>query len=183
MTASTNELYARIAKLPDADLFEGARYYLASLLRVTSAEEIEEGIQNEVDAGGGDISKLEEIRQSLTQDTAACHELLRFLLAVGADGGDEDRQSVEQALDGTGQKQVVVEIALVLSLGTLASLYLLHLTGGKKRQTRKVKIEKLPDGTVRLQVEETVVYANQASTLGRYLDWLKQLVGAQATDS
>jgi hypothetical protein len=183
MGAGKSKLRSRIDALSDADLFEAARYYLAATLEAPSADEIEEAIENGVRSGGGDILELETIRTSLMEDITSYREFLRFLLEIAASGSEEDRQRVKETLDGVGQKQVVVETALVLSLGTLASLYLLHLTGGKKQHKRKVKIETSRDGTVRMEVEENVVYASQASALGQFLEWLRQLPGGKPSDS
>lgn len=179
MNTAPEDLSARIEQLTDAEVLEASRYYLVRRVEAASPEEVEEAIQQETLELGGDPQQLFQLQDSLAKDDAGAVELLRFLLRVGAGGSESDRREVLEAVNGVGQKQIILETALVLAMGTLVSLYLIHRTGGKRSESERTVIETLPDGQVRVTHEKQTIYATPASALGNFFGWLRSLPGAK----
>jgi hypothetical protein len=111
----------------------------------------------------------------LVHDRTAHVQLLRLLLRSAAQGDDNQRQRVTEAIDAVGQKQIVAETFLVVSMAIVATALLIEKTGGKTRQSTETIIEELPDGSRRVTVREEVVYADAGSALGKLFGWLGKL--------
>ncbi len=170
-----NDLVSQVDALTDSDLIEAAGYYLSDMTGVQSVEEIEEQLFEYCREPGADLAQLQAIRNELSADRASYTALLRFLLREAAQGSDEQRQRLSEAIAGVGQKQVVLEVALVVALGTLATMQLIHHTKGKEKENVEVKIEVKPDGTTSMSLKKETVYASSSTSLGHFFAWLKTL--------
>jgi hypothetical protein len=173
--AMTEELFARIDQLNDSDVIEAAGYYLADVIDVSSGSEVEEKLDQYAEKTGLDTATAESIRNELVQDRTGHIELLRFLLRAGAAGSDEEQQRIAAAIDGVGQKQVVTETFLIVSMAIVAVALLIEKTGGKTKETTEKVIEDLPDGTKRITYRHEIVYADAASALGKLFEWFGKL--------
>ena len=169
-------LLSQIDALPDSDLLEAAGYYLGDSVGVQSVSEVEDMLARYCDELGADISTLEVIRHDLVHDRESYRKLLRLLLREATHEGEEERRQIAEAIESTGQKQVVTDVFLVMSLAILATMQImttLLLTKGKQKEVRKVDIEKKPDGSIHLSIEEETTYTNSSTALGGFLNWLK----------
>ena len=171
----TDELLAKIDALSDSELVEAGCYYLTSRLGVSSADEIEDRLASEGKSFNADLVTLQTIQAELEKDRDSYRQLLRFLLRQAAREDDEQRQALLEAIEGAGQKQVVVELALAIALGSLATMYLIHKTEGKISDTTTRTTETLPDGTIKVSVKHETIYVNAGSALGHFFGWLKAI--------
>lgn len=177
----TENLLAQIDALLDSDLVEASGYYLVDTLGVQSADEVEEMLSKYCEELGADLIALEVIRNDLIHDRDSYRKLLRFLLREATQESDEQRQHVGEALESTGQKQVVTDLFLIMSLAILTTIQmtLLLYTKGKEKEVKKVDIEKKPDGSIHISMEEETIYTSSSTSLGSFLNWLKSLMKGQ----
>ena len=68
-----------------------------------------------------------------------------------------------------------VPYGIAIGLGFLATMYLIHRTGGKVSEQRETEFEQRPDGTIKLRLSQETVYASPESALGRFLNYLRKL--------
>lgn len=174
--ATKSELLTRIARLEDNQVLEAGRYYFSRLVEARSHTQVEATIRQEVFDLGGDLDEFTASRENLAQDGNGVVELVRFLLRVGASGTELQRRDLSEALDGVGQRQILLETALVLGLATIVSLYHKHQTRGIDRTKKRLEFEITPDGQVKGTYEEEVINTSEASALGRYLGLLGSLL-------
>jgi len=172
------KLASQIDALSDSDLLEAVGYYLVDRLGVQSADEIEDMLSRYCEELDADITALEVIRNDLTHDRGSYRKLLLLLLHTEIHGSEEQRQLLKEAIESAGQKQVVIDVFLVISLAILATVQImtqLLLTKGRKIESHKLDIEKKPDGSIHLSIEEQTTYTDSSSALGSFLSWLKTI--------
>lgn len=176
-------LLAQIDTLSDSDLVEAASYYLANRTGAYSNDEIEELSLQCCEELGVDFSALETIRNDLSLDPESYRQLLRFLLKEAAQESEEQRQQVVEAMEGVGQKQVVVEVLVAIALGTVVIMQHLHYTRGKVSEEEKTDFEVRPDGGIHSSKTKKTIYANPSSSLGSFFALLKKAWGGDNQSS
>jgi hypothetical protein len=173
----TDALLDRIDSLTDAQLAEAASSYLTDWLGVASKRQIDERLAAACETLQADPLALEAIQARLAESPDSYRPLFRFLLREGAQGDEEQRQAVADAVEGAGQKQVVVELALAISLASVAIVYLIHKTDGVVSDRTSTTTKTYPDGTVEVTASHEVIKANPVTALGQLFSWVK--VGGQ----
>jgi hypothetical protein len=171
-------LASQIDALSDSDLLEAAGYYLVDRLEVQSTDEIEEMLLRYCEELDADSTALEVIRNDLMHDRDSYRKLLLLLLHTEIHGSEEQRQLLKEAIESAGQKQVVIDVFLVMSLAILATVQImaaLLLTKGREKEVKKVDIEKKPDGSIHMSIEEETTYTSSSTALGGFLSWLKTI--------
>ena len=177
MSATESGLLTRIDRLEDSEVLEAGRYYFADMVDAKSQADITAAISQEVADLGGNPDEFAEARKRLAAESASAVELVRFLLRVAAHGSETDQLELEEALDGVGQKQFLIETALVVGLATLVSLYHQHQTGGVKSKKKEIEFDITPDGHIKGTYKEEIINQSQASALGQFFGLLRALPG------
>jgi aryl-alcohol dehydrogenase-like predicted oxidoreductase len=138
-----------IAGLSDDRALEAVNLLAGETLAAVSDEEIRDAAAGALGLSGG---QLEQAARAATAAETA--ELARLVLTAYVDAGSE--AEVEQAIADTGQRALLLEIALI---GVLA-LGLLHTANarGRKETVRESTITTTPEGQVTVTTSERVQY-------------------------
>lgn len=169
-----SELKNQIVELNDSNLIEATSYYLSSILNLNSLQDAENQIRNICEENQADYDSLTSLRQLLESDRASHRKMLQFVL-LDAVETENQLDLVQKAVESVGEKQIVQEIVLAITLGTLATMLLIEKTQGKKRETKHETYKIKPDGTVIFEVTEETIYVDAGSPLGKLFDFFKNI--------
>lgn len=167
----TNEITPQIEDLLDNELIEAAGYYLSEKIGVYSEEQMKERLSVICQQSDADFSDVLDVINDLSKDRESLRELLRVLLSDAAKESEEEKQNVQTALAGAGQKQDITEVMLVA--GMAAVILITYQTKGKEKHKIKIELEEDSNGKCKFKLEEETVYVSIGSVLGQLLNIIK----------
>jgi len=168
------DLTTRIQTLSDAQLVEAATFYLPDAVGEADQDSLEEKMAQELGRLGGDITILRGLLEEVREDRDSYRYLLTTVLENAANGTEEERERLREALEGTGQNLAVVElIGFAILAASLVSMA--WIVNPPRKRTRKVTTETGPDGTTKHTVEEEE--EDIPPPVDKLFGWIKDLPG------
>jgi hypothetical protein len=168
-----SDLQLRVQALPYEHLVEAANFYLPDATGSADLQRIEGKLASEVQLRSGAYSDLQEFLREVRDDRGSTEYLLRTVLLHAAEGTEEERKRLNEALDGIGQSQMVAEVVFAIYAATLITVTWLYMPPQEIVETRKITTAADGSKTETIKTEIRDI----PPPVGKLFSWIKGLAG------